>query len=144
MNEMIKKSHKRVQHWVVESHETKQLVTSLGTVTFKKTIFTNKETGKSYYLLDRILGLERNERITEDALSRMLEEAVQTSYLRGEEEASLTTDVKKQTVKNKIHELQFPQNENVLEMKREVEYLYIEADEDHYLIFRIYLYTTLT
>lgn len=131
MNEMIKKSQKRLQHWVVESHETKQLVTSLGTVTFQKTLFTNKETGKSEYLLDRILGLERNERITEDALARMLKEAAQTSYRRGGEEASLTTDVKKQTVKNKIHALKFPKSEEAAEKKKEVEYLYIEADEDH-------------
>lgn len=42
MNGMLRKSQKRLQHWVVESHETKQLITSLGTVTFKKTLFTNK------------------------------------------------------------------------------------------------------
>lgn len=131
MNEMLRKSQKRLQHWVVESHETKQLVTSLGTVTFKKTLFTNKETGESEYLLDRILGLERNERITEDALAKMLKEAAQTSYRRGGEATSLTTDVKKQTVKNKIHALEFPKNQEVREKKKEVEYLYIEADEDH-------------
>ncbi|WP_243005124.1 hypothetical protein, partial [Hungatella effluvii] len=32
-------------------------ITSLGAVTFRKTLFTNKETGHSEYLLDRILGL---------------------------------------------------------------------------------------
>lgn len=131
MNEMLRKSPKRLQHWVVESHESKQLVTSLGEVRFKKTLFTNKETGKSEYLLDRILGLEKNERITEDALARMLTEAVQTSYRRGGEETSLTCDVKKQTVKNKIHALKFPKNTEKPEQKKEVEYLYIEADEDH-------------
>lgn len=39
-----------------------------------------------YYLLDRIIGLEKHERITEDAQARMLKEAVQTSYRRGGEE----------------------------------------------------------
>ena len=131
MNRMLRKSSKRLQHWVVESHDTKQLLTSLGTVTFKKTLFTNKETGESEYLLDRIIGLEKHERITEDAQARMLKEAVQTSYRRGGEETSLTTDVKKQTVKNKIHALKFPKNNEKPEKKKEVEYLYIEADEDH-------------
>lgn len=111
MNRMLRKSQKRLQNWNVESHEKKQLITSLGTVTFEKTLFTNKETGKSEYLLDRIMGLEKHERISEDALARMLKEAVQTSYRRGGEETSLTTDVKKQTVKNKIHGLEFPRNE---------------------------------
>lgn len=81
--------------------------------------------------MDRILGLEKNERITEDALARMLTEAVQSSYRRGGEETSLTCDVKKQTVKNKIHALEFPKNTETPEKKKEVEYLYIEADEDH-------------
>ncbi len=131
MNEMLRKSSKRQQHWVVESHNTKQLITSLGTVTFNKTLFTNKETGKSEYLLDRIMGLEKHERITEDALASMLKEAVQTSYRRGGEATSLTTEVEKQTVKNKIHALSFPENNEKPKEKKEVEYLYIEADEDH-------------
>ena len=131
MNQMLRKSPKRLQHWVVESHDTKQLITSLGTVTFAKTLFTNKETGESEYLLDRIIGLEKHERITEDAQARMLKEAVQTSYRRGGEETSLTTEVKKQTVKNKIHALEFPKNNEKPVKKKVVEYLYIEADEDH-------------
>ena len=131
MNEMLRKSQKRLQHWVVESHETKQLITSLGTVTFKKTLFKNKETGECEYLLDRIMGLEKHERISEDALARMLKEAVQSSYRRGGEETSLTTGINKQTVKNKIHELEFPRNEEEPEKKKVVDYLYIEADEDH-------------
>ena len=83
MNGMLKTSQKRLQHWVVESNETKQLITSLGTVTYEKTLFKNKETGKCEYLLDRIMGLEKHERISEDALAKMLKEAVQTSYRRG-------------------------------------------------------------
>ena len=131
MDEMLQKSPKRLQHWVVEAHETKQLITSLGTVTFEKTLFRNKTTGECEYLLDRIMGFAKHERISEDALARMLKEAVQTSYQRGGEETSLTTDVKKQTVKNKIHALEFPRNEEKAEKKKVVEYLYIEADEDH-------------
>ena len=47
-----------------------------------------------YYLLDRIIGLEKHERITEDAQARMLKEAVQTSYRRGGEETTQTQDLK--------------------------------------------------
>jgi len=131
MDQMLQESPIRKKHWVVESHTSKQLITSLGTVCFDKTLFTNKETGGSEYLLDRILGIARNERLTEDAEARLLEEAVQTSYRRGGEETSLTTEVSKQTVKNKIHQLKFPKNEEQPEKKKEVDYLYIEADEDH-------------
>ena len=61
----------------------------------------------------------------------MLLEAVQTSYRRGGEECSLLSEVSKQTVKNKIHELEFPRNQETAVPKKVVDYLYIEADEDH-------------
>ena len=67
MDEMLNKSLKRLQHWIVESHKTKKLTTSLGDVNFRKTLFTNREIGTSEYLLDCIVDLVRNERITEDA-----------------------------------------------------------------------------
>lgn len=131
MDMMLQKSPVRLKNWVVEAHSRKQLTTSLGDVVFSKTLFTSKETGKSEYLLDRILGIEPNERITEDAEAKMLEEAVQTSYRRGGEEASLMSEVSRQTVKNKIHQLEFPKNEEKPDRKKEVDYLYIDADEDH-------------
>ncbi len=131
MDEMLNKSFKYLQHWVVESHENKKLTTSLGDVNFRKILFTNKETRTSEYLLDRIIGLERKERITEDAEAKMLKEAVQTSYRCGGEETSLMSGMSKQMVKNKIHRLNFPKNEEKPEKKKEVTYLYLEADEDH-------------
>ena len=130
MDMMLQKSALRREKWVVETHNSKQLTTSLGDITFNKTLFCNKETGESEYLVDRIIGLAPHQRMTEDAEAKMLGEAVQTSYRRGGEEASLTTDVSKQTVKNKIHQLEFPSKEEP-EQKKKVEYLYIDADEDH-------------
>ena len=131
MDRFLVESPVRKKNWLVEGHIKKQLVTSLGPVCYKKTLFTNKETGKSEFLIDRLMGLERHERMTEDAKANMLEEAVQTSYRRGGEESSLEASVSKQTVKNKLHSLQFPKNEETPEKKKEAEYLYIEADEDH-------------
>ena len=131
MNQMLKESGKRQVSWVIEKDNEKNLITSLGTVTFTKTLFTNKQTGEMKYLLDEIIGLEKHERMTDDAEAKLLTEAVQTSYRRGGEECSLESSVSKQTVKKKIHTLKFPKNEKKPEKKKELEYLYIEADEDH-------------
>lgn len=131
MNQMIIESPLRKRHWNIECHSQKQLTTSIGDVTFTKTLFVNKESGKSEYLLDRLMGVEKHERITEDAVAKMLSEAVQTSYRRGGEECSQLSEVSRQTVKNKIHQLEFPRNEESVEKKKIVDYLYIEADEDH-------------
>lgn len=118
MDMMFPQSALRREKWVVETHSRKQLTTSLGDVTFHKTLFGNKETGESGYLLDRIIGLTPHQRITEDAEAKMLEEA------------GLTTDIGRQTVKNKIHQLDFPPMEEPGK-KKKVEYFYIDADEYH-------------
>lgn len=131
MDKMLEESLYRKEKWSVESHTRKQLITSLGTVSFNKTLFVSKKTGKSEYLVDRILGLEKHERMTEDAEAKMYEEAVQTSYRRGGIEASILSEVSKQTVKNKIHKLEFPENVVTRKDKKVVDYLYIDADEDH-------------
>ena len=131
MDQMLCSSGKRSLDWVIEQSMKKQLITSLGTVTFKKTLFENKQTGQMCFLLDRILGLEKNERITEDALAAIYEEAVQTSYRKGGEAASVLDSVSKQSVKNKLHALRFPQIWKAPPRKKVVDYLYIEADEDH-------------
>ncbi len=64
------------------------------------------------YLLNRILGLKKHERITEDATAEILKEAVQISYRRGGEENSLKGTVSKQTVKAKLQGLKFPKDTN--------------------------------
>lgn len=130
-NQMLRDSGKRKADWEIVKTDQKKLITSLGTVQFEKTLFQNKTTGAGEYLLDRILGLDVNQRLTEDAETKLLEEAVQTSYHRGREAASLTDEVSKQTVKNKIHDLQFPSMEEPPGEKKVVDYLYIDADEDH-------------
>lgn len=44
---LIRESTLRKKHWNIEHNDEKQLITSLGTVRFHKTLFNNKETGRS-------------------------------------------------------------------------------------------------
>lgn len=117
--------------WHIVRRDETTLLTSLGSVTYHKTLFKNKLTGEYEYLLDRIMGMERHARMTEDAEAKLLEEAVQTSYRKGGENVSITEDtVSKETVMNKIHALRFPKPEPQPE-KKALKYLYIDADEEH-------------
>ena len=68
-------------------------------------------------------------KLREDSIAKMLEEAIQTSYKRGTEQVSLQAEVSKQTVKNKIHALKFPPDNQAPKKKKMVKYLYIDADE---------------
>ena len=130
-DQMLRDSGKRKKEWEIVRKDPKELVTSLGSVHFEKTYFKNKRTGERAYLLDRILHIESRERMTEDAGAKLLEEAVQTSCRRGGEESSLTGSVSRETVKNKIRQLDFPKSRKRSGKKKEAEYLYIDADEDH-------------
>ncbi|MCD7723988.1 MAG: ISLre2 family transposase [Clostridiales bacterium] len=128
---MLRESGKRKLDWQIVKQDKKVLTTSLGDITFKKTLFKNKKDGERCYLLDQIVGLEPHEQMTEDAEAKMLEEAVQTSYRKAGEETSLSeSNVSKETVMNKLHALKFPEAPKPAE-KKVVDYLYIDADEDH-------------
>ena len=131
MDEELRASGLRVKNWVISRRDETTLITSLGTIKYQKTLFKNKSTGACEYLLDRIMGIESHVRMTEDAEAQMLEEAVDSSYRKGGIKASLSDKVSKQTVKNKVHELKFLAENRELEVKKQVECLYIDADEDH-------------
>lgn len=134
----IKKSLRRRLHWKVESTDNKQLITSLGTVHFKKTLYTHKtsrnEENKEImcYLLDKTLGFTENQRITDDAIAKIYKEAVQTSYRRGGEAVNNDDTVSKEAVKDLLHKTKFPKNFQIPKQKKKVDYLYIDADEDHF------------
>ena len=130
-DEMLRSRKELRPGWYIVRRDETTLLTSLGSVTYHKTLFRNKFTGEHEYLLDRIMGIEKHARMTEDAEAKLLEEAVQTSYRKGGESATISNDVvSKETVMNKIHPLKFPRVEPQME-KKALKYLYIDADEDH-------------
>ena len=130
-DELLRKRKDLRPDWHIVRRDENTLLTSLGSVRYHKTLFKNKVTGEYEYLLDRIMGLDKHARLTEDAEAGLLKEAVQTSYRRGGESASISEDaVSKETVMNKIHALHFPKAEPQRE-KKTLKYLYIDADEDH-------------
>lgn len=131
LDQMVNESEIRKMSWVVDRHEVKQLITSLGSVNYSKTMFKDKKVKSRSYIIDLIMGIDPHERMTEDAEARLLEEAVQTSYRRGGEETSILDTVSRQTVMKKIHALQFPSENEVLEEKKVVKTLFIDADEAH-------------
>lgn len=129
-DELLRKRKDLRRDWQIVRRDETTLLTSLGEVVYHKTLFKNKETGKSCYLLDQLMDLEHHARMTEDAEARILIEASESSYRKGGANASINGDiVSKETVMNKIHSLSFP----VLEEKeqKQLTTLYIDADEDH-------------
>lgn len=132
-NDLLRESSVRKASWEVVRTDEKNLITSIGNVKYEKTLFRNKKTGEGKYLVDEALGLDPHVRISEDAAAMMLEESVQTSYRKGGEAVSILDRISKEAVKDKLHALEFPTEDGAdpADAKKVVDYLYIEADEDH-------------
>ena len=125
-------SPRRKEKYYIEQHMAKQLITSLGTVNFNKTLFSDKECrNEMYCIFDQILGLEQHQRMTPDAVCNVLKEAAESSYRKGGSKVNPSDEISPTGVKDLIHGLQFPPNFNVPVQKKVVDYLYIDADEDH-------------
>ncbi len=71
-DQMVRDCPKRLEEWEVARTDDKTLITSIGAVTFRKTLFRNKITGKTKYLVDELLGFDPHERISEDAQAQLL------------------------------------------------------------------------
>ena len=131
MDEKLRESPERKAGYEIVKKDRRTIVTSLGAVSYRRTYFRERESGECSYLVDEIVRLEKRERLTEDAKVRMLTEVTEGSYRKSGEATCLNGErISRQTVKNEIHRLEFPETEEP-EAKRQVPYLYIDADEDH-------------
>jgi hypothetical protein len=74
LDEQIRNSALRSKDWTIVRRDRKAMLTSIGEISYNKTLYIHKKTGERTYLLDRILGLEENSRMTEDAEAEMLKE----------------------------------------------------------------------
>ncbi len=138
LDRIIYELPERKKNWIVERRsDCKKYTTSVGDIIVQKTLYESKtelnEEGKALkcYLLDKLLGLAPNQTMTEDAVANVFLEAVQTSYRKGGEVAS-PNGISKGAVKDLLHKTKFPANFQTPQQKKVVDYLYIDADEDHY------------
>ena len=128
---VIRKNKHLRKDWEIIRRDKVSRLTSLGEVTYSRTYFKNKKTGERSYLLDSLMGFAPKERLTEDAVARILDEAADSSYRKGGINVSISEHtVSKEAVMDKIHPLKFPKLE-VSGDKKCVTTLYIDADEDH-------------
>ena len=131
IDQAIFESGLRKHYYKSEGFSDRTVITSRGEVNFRMRWYTGKEDNKSIALLERVLGLMKDERVTEEAQARVLKLCAGHSYREsGCLEEVDEEIISKQTVKNIVHGLSFPE-EKAPDTKKEVEYLYIDADEDH-------------
>jgi len=132
LNEAIRKSPERKGKYHVHKKSVERtLITRFGELEFERTYYKNILEKRYVYMLDELLGVKKYERIEGNLKADILEKAAEFSYQKS---AKLSTPapVTRQTVKNIIRENGEIDNLEIkAKNKKEVDTIYIEADEDH-------------
>lgn len=135
MDGMICQSGLRKRRYKIIRHDRRTLITTAGDVTFTHTLFLDSEDGSRRYLLDEMLHLPDHERFSTQAEAKALSEAEVHSYQHAADSLRIGQQkVSKTAVMHKVHEMveTLPPAEQIPEdRKKQCEYLYIDADEDH-------------
>ena len=108
------------------------LLVENGKSKFERRYYQDKQSGEYIYLADKILGIEKGERIDKNVTAKAIELAGSVSYAKAGKNAVASEEVSRTSVMNRIRKNELKVEPKELEDKREVEYLYIQADEDHY------------
>ena len=115
-------------------YETKDLrkrtiITEYGNIEYTRRYYRNKQTKEYVYLADEKLGIEKNERITKDVESKIIEFAHDMSYSKAGKKVVNEEIISPTTVMKKLRKEEL--KVEVSEEKKQIKRLYIEADEDH-------------
>ena len=129
--EIIFKIKERKEHFKSIEKDDRCVTSIFGDIDFKRRYYLDKETGERVYLLDEYFKIAPKERLLENVETRMIDEAIETNYEKAGKTVAYKTEISKQTVMNKISELKININELKVLNKKEVDNIYIIADEDH-------------
>lgn len=132
---LIRDSGVRKRDYTIQRKVNRTLITTAGDVTFTHTLFQSKKDKSYHFLLDEMMGLPTQERLSEQAEATVLKEAVAGSYQRAADRLKIGEQkISKVAVMEKVHAILQPLTEEKIPSateKKWCEYLYIEADEDH-------------
>ncbi len=130
----IRISVERKKNWDIEHRgRQKTIVDVMGNITYKRTGYRKKGTNEYMYLLDRVLGFEKGQKVTMGAAAQALEETIESSYEKGGRSIDEQAKISKQAIKEKVHgldaDMRMPEPKR--KEKKKHKELHIVADEDH-------------
>lgn len=135
LDDLIRDSSARKEKYDVQRRRERTLITTAGDVTFRRTMFKEKDGVRTYHLLDEAVRLTPHERFTPLAEAKVLSEAEVHSYQHAADALRIGNQtISKVAVMEKVHGIRnaIPEDDVLPDqLKKRLEYLYIEADEDH-------------
>lgn len=136
LDEEIKESTERKKDWTVERFNDRNgILTEMGMLHYNRRYYSSK-TGDGYsYLVDECMGITSHQRIDIGLKDKFVKTATDISYEKTTQSVG-REKVSRQTVKKAIHDFEPELIKHVVlpdspEEKEKIQYLYIDADEDH-------------
>ena len=102
MNSVLMDSPSRPQGYIKQRNDSRTLIGMLGDYKFTTTYCKCKNGGYTHPIED-IIGLDRNERMTEGAEVKLLKVAAGSSYAKAAKAIPTDQKISKTTVENKVH-----------------------------------------
>ncbi len=130
MNSVLMDSPSRSQGYIKQRNDNRTLIGMLGDYKFTATYCKCKNGGYTHPIED-ILGLDRNERMTEGAEVKLLKVVAESSYAKAAKAIPTEQKISKTTVENKVHGIAEIIPYSAPKTKKRCPILFIEADEDH-------------
>lgn len=111
----------------------KSLVTKNGKTKFERRYYKDNETGENVCLTDKILGLEKGERIDKKVKAEIIERANDQSYNKSGKKVVPEMEISATTVMRNVrkNEWKMEISERKEEDKIKSKYVYVQVDEDH-------------
>ena len=122
------KAGRKVSGLVVQRRsDSRQILTRLGTVEYRRTYY-KQAMGGYCYPVDALAGVEAYERVSGGVSLDLVETALAMSYAKSSQTVT-GGKISRQTVMNKIRQSSVPASRTV--ERRKVPVLHVDADEDH-------------
>ncbi len=131
IDQQIKHSQERKDHYYVKETRKRTLITSIGCITINSTSYINKSTKERYVPLRDVLFLKSYQRLTNEAEYQLIKYAMDENMSQSARHALRNTPISRSTVSKKLAKLDGSIVENVTRVTHQPDVLYIEMDEIH-------------
>lgn len=131
-NIVFEDSKRKNQYEAVRFAE-KSLITKNGKAKFERRYYKDNETGENVCLTDRILGIDKGERIDKKVKAELIQKASDQSYSKSGKLVVPEMEISATTVMHNVrkNEWKVEIKERKTEEKIKSKYVYIQVDEDH-------------
>lgn len=111
----------------------KSLITKNGKAKFERRYYKDNETGENVCLTDRVLGIEKGERIDKKVKAELIQKANDQSYSRSGKLVVPDMEISSTTVMHNVRKNEWKMNieERKEEEKIKAKNIFIQVDEDH-------------